>query len=71
MIRLGDEILKGENVYFVGVFEMLFEPSSGVEVAEFPSFTAKNQIGFRILILGVEDLHSIKYIIKGKWVGIS
>ncbi len=50
-----NKTFKRKDVYLVGVFEMFFESASSVEVAEFPSFTAENEIGFGILVAGVED----------------
>ena len=38
LISHGDEILKSDDVYLVGIFEMFFETASGIEVSKFPAF---------------------------------
>jgi len=55
LVGLGDKTLKCDSTDLVGIFEMSFEPASGVEAAKLPSFAAQNEICFGILVAGVRS----------------
>ena len=55
LVGSGNEALNGENIDLPRIIEMLFESTSGLEVAELPSFATKNEIRFGILVAGVKD----------------